>query len=236
MALDAQDTELEQAINEYLDAAIALERESYRSEIEPFENYSKTLRIKLTEGFKNFRKSYAKGFTILMNEIHKTHPEKVLTTNDTPKDTDALYALLGFRKETVDDCYEAACKIVEEDRFADGQAAFFFLVTLAPTVSAYWLDLGFCHAKLGEYEQAIEAYCHAIELDPESADGYLSCASAYIKMQDFEQAQNTCDVGLKYAQNHLNEPWAKELQELLEEAKIQIEDLYNKSKYGTFSS
>ncbi len=100
----------------------------------------------------------------------------------------------------------------------------------------FWLNLGFSYNHIGEYEAAIKAYAHGIKLAPEKADGYLSCASAYVCIEDFEQAQRTCDIGIRYAEAHMKEPWAKKLKKMLQEGRSHIDELYTKSKYGTFAS
>lgn len=100
----------------------------------------------------------------------------------------------------------------------------------------FWLALGYSHEKLGEYSEAIDSYMHGITLAPERADGYLSCAKAYMSMEDFEQALKSCDVGLKYAKEHTDEPWAKKLTRQLEAGKAKISQEYTKSEYGTFYS
>lgn len=100
----------------------------------------------------------------------------------------------------------------------------------------FWLNLGYSYSEIGEYQAAIDSYMRGISLAPERADGYLSCANAYMHMQDFEQALKACDVGIQFAKEHKSKPWAKMLARELEEAKGRIDKEYAKSKYGTFSS
>jgi len=102
--------------------------------------------------------------------------------------------------------------------------------------ATYWLELAYCYTKLGKYQDAIEAYIQAIHLAPREAAGYLACSDCYILMEDFEQAEKTCDVGLALAHKHKNEPWAKKLQKALDKGKKEIEEHFSKSKYGTFTS
>lgn len=96
----------------------------------------------------------------------------------------------------------------------------------------FWINLGSSYAKIGEYQAAIDSFARAIDETPQNPDGYLSCAAAYMELEDFEEAISTCDVGIQYAQKHK----AKKLHKLLQEEKSRIEKEYQKSKYGTFSS
>lgn len=100
----------------------------------------------------------------------------------------------------------------------------------------FWLKLGLRHEKHGDYKEAIDSYVHGITLAPERADGYLCCAKAYMSMEDFEQALQSCDVGLRYATEHKLEPWAKTLTKQLEACKAKVNQEYTRSEYGTFSS
>ncbi len=105
-----------------------------------------------------------------------------------------------------------------------------------PYKPEFWLNLGYSYSEIGEYQAAIDSYMRGIKIAPERADGYLSCANAYMHMQDFEQALKACDVGIEFAGQHNSESWAAMLTRELEEAKSRIDKEYAKSKYGTFSS
>jgi tetratricopeptide (TPR) repeat protein len=247
------DPELEEAINDYLDAAVELEKDDYNSDIEPFQAYASRLRSQLAAGLLQFQQNYAHGYRVLVDEVHKIYPEKDIShlkanaSNlqlfDDPAaslsffaEGKALHELLGFTGESMVEFYEAACHLFEEHRYQDAVVGFFFLVTIAPEVAEYWLDLGYAYAQQDQYQAAIECYVCAMKLEPQRVDAYLACAGTYIRMQDFEQAEIACDIGLKVALPNRGEPWAEELGTLLEEAKQQIEELFNKSKYGTFTS
>ncbi|MBS0634228.1 MAG: tetratricopeptide repeat protein [Verrucomicrobia bacterium] len=99
-----------------------------------------------------------------------------------------------------------------------------------------WLNLGKSYIKIGEYQAAIEASARGMKEEPKQPDYYLLCARAYMKLEDFEQAENSCDIGIQYAQAHIGEAWAKKLRKELMAEKSHIENEYQKSKYGTFSS
>lgn len=102
--------------------------------------------------------------------------------------------------------------------------------------SQFWLNNGFNHEQLGEHQAAIESYMQGITLAPERPDGYLLCAKAYMSMEDFDEALKACDVGITYAQEHTQAPWANKLIAELEAGKTQISQEFTKSEYGTFSS
>ena len=100
----------------------------------------------------------------------------------------------------------------------------------------FWLNVGLSHEQLGEYTEAINSYIEGITLAPERADGYLMCAKAYMSLEDFDQALKTCDVGITYAEDHRDAPWANRLKKDLEAGKTQVAKRYTQSEYGTFSS
>lgn len=100
----------------------------------------------------------------------------------------------------------------------------------------FWLKMGLDYEKHGAYQQAIDSYAHIIALAPEHFDGYLNLAHAYMGLEDYEQAIESCNLGLRYAKEHKSEPWAKKLTKELEACKIKVSQEYTQSEYGTFCS
>src|SRR5262249_40935147 len=151
MQSERSDSEFEQAINDYLDVAVELERAAYKSDIEPFEAYAAKLRERLGDSLRQFQRTYSHGYRLLIDELKKKKSEQELKSYEAElsnltlfddagecldffREGKTLRELLGFTEQTMLDFYEAASNLLEEHRYKDALDAFFFLVTIAPNV------------------------------------------------------------------------------------------------------
>lgn len=59
------------AVNELTDALIENLEEEYRSELEPFEQYSKRVRLHLFKQMEEFARKFIRGHQAIMEELEK---------------------------------------------------------------------------------------------------------------------------------------------------------------------
>lgn len=256
--LQVIDPVFEHAVDEYAESIIEMEKEEFRPGLETFESHAAKIKSKVSETMHAFYDSYTHGYNVLLDELAKMLPvtdpavdplepfkakaENIKKLDDPVEFMNflnaghSIYELLGFTYEAVCKFYEAGIHLVEQKRFEDARDGFYFLVTIAPLVGEAWLALGYAYAECKQQDAAIQACAHAVDLMPNKPDAYLTFARVFIEMQDFEQAKKVCEVGLSYASEHAKEAWAKELITYLEEGKRQIDVLFQKSQYQSYSS
>lgn len=74
-----------------------------------------------------------------------------------------------------------------------------------------YFQIGFCRAKLGHFQEAIESYQEAIQIKPEDAEIYNNLCVAYGMVGRYNEAVSTCKqaIGLKgdLAEAHNNLAW-----------------------------
>jgi hypothetical protein len=63
--------EFEQALTDFIDQTIELERSHYQSDFVPFQVYAEKLRQNLSQELHQFQQSYAKGYRVLFDELQK---------------------------------------------------------------------------------------------------------------------------------------------------------------------
>lgn len=243
----------QQAIQDYADSVVALEKEEFKSGLESFESHASKIRNHISSSMHAFYDTYHRGYAILFKELERSlkadalDPFRSKVSNikllEDPmafmnflSSGHSIYELLGFTPEVVSRFYEVAHSLVEAKRYEEARDSFYFLVTIAPMLWEAWLGLGYCYAQCKEPNAAIQACCQAVDIMPTKPDAYLTFARVCIEMQDFEQAKKICDVGIAYAKEHHDLPWAKELIDYMEEAKRQTDVLFQKSQYQSFSS
>lgn len=56
--------------------------------------------------------------------------------------------------------------------------------------------------KSKKYDESIEKYTKAIELDPKDATYPANRANVYLKMEKWEEAEKDCDAALKLKKDH----------------------------------
>jgi tetratricopeptide (TPR) repeat protein len=131
--------------------------------------------------------------------------------------------LFGFSNAVMTCFYRTAIYMLENSRDLDARDAFTFLSTLAPQVSEFWEGLGIANFYLQEYDEAIEAFVQASELEPESIHGFFMLTRTLVEVGRYDDAKQVLDQGINYAQKNSDQAWAKELLVSANELKILVE-------------
>ena len=59
---------------------------------------------------------------------------------------------------------------------------------LPPTTRKHWLNEGNTHCRAGRYEEALSAYDHALQLDPDYSQVYCDRGDALLELKRYEEA------------------------------------------------
>lgn len=225
---------LDPLVQECIQHVLEQEKETYASKLETFEVYSARLKKQMLEQVEVFKTHFENGYIRIIEQLatahdnvepYLIHPEllKKIATVDSfvafSEEGMSLYTLLGIEPSTLEHYYKAAYAITESGRFEAGYDAYYFLVTIAPHIRDAWLNFGYTASCLGDYLGAIEAYGAAYTLDPTKSDSYLQAAEAYKKLDNPELANDAYALGIEYAHEHDDAPWANSLREALVSAK-----------------
>lgn len=187
---------------------------------------------RINEAIKQFKQAYTSGYQLLMQQSKQKASGSNLKMLDSPEtftkflfDGKPLSEMLGYSDQDIDKFFDAASQLMNDKRFEEAKQAFFFLVTIAPNRSECWLGLGYAYGQCKEPEGALRSYIRVIELSPHRIDGYLAFAHLFSNIKDFARAEQVCDIGLKFANEHKAQPWAADLLSKLKETKLQISQL-----------
>lgn len=243
--LTAGDQNFEAALSRYIDAVVSAEKEEYHSALQPFSIREQQIRSKIAETFHFFQKSFAKGYRILIEELKhemeisktgedlvsliKVNQENLKIFNDPValikalEEGNSIYQLLGFTEKSLNVFYHTVLRLMEDKLFERARDVCYFLVTIAPGVSQFWISIGRCDANLHGYETALLELSRAIELDPTEVTAYLDLIELFLEMHEFNSASDWCDAGVQFALEHRQEPWSDKLRAILEEEKSKIQ-------------
>ncbi|MBS0654819.1 MAG: tetratricopeptide repeat protein [Verrucomicrobia bacterium] len=230
------DKSVDAALKKYFDAAVRGEKRTHQSNLEPFAEYERQLREKMTHAFRFFQRSFSNGYRVLVTELHiqavKIDPEKLKIFDD-PKALikaleagNSIYQLLGFTEDTLNAFYKVARQLIETRAFAKARDVCYFLTIIAPEISQFWICLGRCDVALGSFDTAMHLFLKAIDVDPTDPLAYLDAINLLVQMHDYQRAINLCNAAIRFAKDHTAASWSKQLRDSLEHKLKQIFALF----------
>jgi len=112
-------------------------------------------------------------------------------------------------RELAEKYFRIGLSEVEKESFQAAAEAFEAALELDPASHGACHYLGFCHVKLGLYDEAIRLFNKAVEIGPDNPDYYISIGDTYALMGRYEDAVKSFervleakpDDGLTYAKN-----------------------------------
>ena len=120
----------------------------------------------------------------------------------------ALKILLRLRKKckTVnEDCvvllFTALC-YTDMRYFAPAIDAYREIITIDPTRSTIYSNLGLLYRQMGEYQKAVETFLVALEQDPNNPYAYNNLALTYYRMGEYESAIKHSEKALEIKGNY----------------------------------
>ncbi len=130
-----------------------------------------------------------------------------------------LKDVLGFSDDAVVGFYEAACTLLEQQRYEDARDAFFFLSHLSPHVGAFWLGQARSEQLNGSPDEAIAYYMAALGLDQANLELYMECVRCCLAAYNFDSALTVLDNAIDYANQHPDNGNSTQLHDAAVEAK-----------------
>lgn len=88
-------------------------------------------------------------------------------------------------------------RLFKEERWSESLDAYDDALNLDPTLKAAWFNKGLCHKKLGNFNDAITAFLHAVQIDAAYEKALANLADCYFKTEDFQQAYVFAERSLK---------------------------------------
>ncbi|MEQ1727182.1 MAG: sulfatase-like hydrolase/transferase [Vicinamibacterales bacterium] len=97
--------------------------------------------------------------------------------------------------------YRAAVQVARSERWRDAIDAYRTLTTEQPSMSDLWMHLASTAARQERHDVALDAYGHALALDPANLAGHLGAAASYLRVRKLDEsfAEATAVVDLETA-------------------------------------
>lgn len=116
------------------------------------------------------------AFKILKETSGETPSDKMTKLDP---DQSLWTALYGISDETLLLIYDIVLKCYQNNEIENAKDLLGFLLIFAPILPAYWNALGFCYQTEGNFEQALDYFLIAEELDPELLQTHFYLARCY---------------------------------------------------------
>ena len=235
-------SDFDNAVQEYTDLIIDEEKKNFQAGVESFAEHKAKVRQQLYDTMHEFSKNYENGFKALCDALEEEGQERPVVSEEALKifndhtafmkeikEGRSIYELLGFSYETVLTFYKALNKLFEKKEYETVKDGLIFLTTISPNTVEFWVSLGMTFSKLGDYDNAIENFLYALELDPTSQDAYLGCIHAYVQTNNVDEADKLCDHGIELAKVNTDQVWAGDLETVLTNVKTVIKTNFSGS-------
>ncbi len=97
--------------------------------------------------------------------------------------------------------YRAAVQVARSERWRDAIDAYRALTTEQPGMSDLWMHLASTAARQERHDVALDAYGHALALDPANISGHLGAAASYLRVRKLDEsfAEATAVVDIETA-------------------------------------
>lgn len=197
----------DEAVKATCSQVIEGEKAEYRSEFESFESFQDKVRIKYTQGFKDYRESFENGYQ-LVNKLFDTPsktfeiPKKLLEKITNPgsqlylsNGSPIIQELVNYSGVMMSQVYDLATSLQKDNQIQKASDLFLFLTTLNPFVSWFWLGLGNTWVELLRLEEALCAYGLGIQFDPMNIENYRSAIECCKKLNKESLAFQLLEYG-----------------------------------------
>lgn len=221
------------------------ERESYRSDLEPFESFKQRKKSEIEASGSAFFDECTRAWEVILADlvgIGNTHPsggakavvdelqmgmEKFaaftkekdweLKLADSDK---TLMDVLGFSQELLEQFYQVGLRSFKGAHFEDAERVFTLISLLNPLEHNAWLSLGITKENCSKWEEAVHAFKVAERLQGSDPVSLVHQGQCYHAMRDKPQALSLYEQAIKEAGN---QPEYAEIKQRAIELKIQLE-------------
>jgi len=109
------------------------------------------------------------------------------------------YEIVGWSELEQAELYGAAYGLFKDERFQEAADAFFFLVAMNPNHPEFWLGLGMALQKLGDYEQAVDAYEVSATCKLDNPVPYFYLAKCFFAIHERDSALEALNLAIEYS-------------------------------------
>lgn len=89
--------------------------------------------------------------------------------------------------------YELGTKLFAEAKYGDATVAFIFLTTIDSKIQSFWLGFALCYERNLDFIKALEAYEHAIPLEPSSFTPFYGIIRCSESIKDLSKVEELLD-------------------------------------------
>lgn len=239
---------LQKTVEEQTKARIAKEKESYHNDLIPFEQHAaqikETIKAECSSLLRQiqdaqkilkeqFKAQDASHTPVPENSSFSLFEEAIAALSAQVRASEAALDVSLTLKEQLklpwtfmDRCYAIGKTFLQEKKFEEAKAVFFFLHDLEPNVLDYWYGEAMSQEGLSLYPDAIDTYCAALLIQPDNPETYFHVARCFVHINRYDSCINMLKMCTQYASEPQQEKdytslmkKAEELQKLAQKRK-----------------
>lgn len=119
--------------------------------------------------------------------------------------SDYFKELYGISDEVLDAYYNAALKLMYDNRWEEAVDAFTFLIYLSSTIQRFWMGLGISLQTLKKFTEALQVYQVAEVLDPLDPFVHANSFQCCMALGDVELGKEYLRLALEYCDQSRDE-------------------------------
>jgi len=232
------DENFNQAIDSLGEAAAENLKTLFPDKFKNYEGLAKEIKNELHRDLNDFMQHFRQGYHVIVKEAIRRHGrdseycKKLIPKSRTPHDlltqNKNLNSILGFSNESLTVMYDTARALLEDKQTQDAADAFFFLSSLSPATSTFWLGFARSERLNQHFDKALGAYQMSLIFNGEEPEYYLEAARCCLEMHDFDRAEEILNQAEVYATEHPRVPTGTLLRECAIKGKAELNLLKQK--------
>ncbi len=196
-----QDPKIKHATEEFFDAILELQRESYHSELQSFEAHknqaAKQMQERADEYWENLSEGHRLAMEGLKNEADKLRLTEALTKIRVRKVDAESRGSRDVPDDLMLSLYELSLSFFDEKKYEEAKKVLVFLTFLNPFLPTLWIAEGRVLEAMQAEDLAVESYKMAIFANPEEIEGYKNCIRCLLKAGKANDALTIAKAGIE---------------------------------------
>ena len=234
--VDEKDNEgYNEAIDNLAELAAENLKAAFPEKFQKYDTLGDEFKKELHHNIDDFMQHFRQGYNAILTEAIRRHGrdsdycKKIIPKshkkNDLKHTNKNLNAILGFSDESLTVMYDTARALLEDKQTQDASDAFFFLSSLSPGTSTFWLGYARSERMNQRQNVALGAYQMSLIFNGEEPEHYLEAASCCIEMHDLDMAEEFLCQAESYAEEHPRADTATLLREYATQGKAELKQL-----------
>lgn len=189
-----------------------VEMPHYLEGVQTSEQYKARIESKLHDGFMDYIHTIERGYRTLIEGVQRSGKkidaflltqDKLDKIKDSPlfrknlQEGKMYQQQMDYTDEQMVELYELALQLFQEHKFSEAADSFFFLATLNPLITSYWIAAACALEQMHRTQEACQIYRIAIMVDPFNLDNWKRAFSCCLLADHVSEKEDLIEMAQK---------------------------------------